>query len=33
MLLNREVDLLEEKGIKNKVLRANIDRNKQLIYS
>lgn len=31
-LFNREVDLLEDKGIRNKMLRANIDRTKQLIY-
>lgn len=31
-LLNREVDLLEENGIRNKILRENIDRTKQLIY-
>lgn len=31
-LLGREVDLLEETGIRNKVLQANIDRTKQLIY-
>ena len=31
-LLNREIDLLEENGIRNKILRENIDRTKQLIY-
>lgn len=31
-LFGREVDLLEEGGIRNKVLQANIDRTKQLIY-
>lgn len=32
MLLGREVDLLEERGIRNPILRNNIDRTKQLIY-
>ena len=31
-LFNRDVDLLEESGIRNKILKANIDRTKQLIY-
>ena len=31
-LLEREVDLLEDKAIKNPILRNNIDRTKQLIY-
>jgi predicted nucleotidyltransferase len=30
--LNREVDLLENKAIKNPYLRHSIDRNKKLIY-
>lgn len=32
VLLGREVDLLEERGIRNPILRDNIDRTKQLIY-
>lgn len=31
-LLGRSVDLLEEKGIQNPVLRRNIDRTKKLVY-
>ena len=31
-LFNREIDLLEDSGIRNKILKANIDRTKQLIY-
>ncbi len=31
-LLNREVDLLEDKAIKNPYLRESIDSSKQLIY-
>ncbi|MDP3914417.1 MAG: nucleotidyltransferase domain-containing protein [Bacteroidota bacterium] len=31
-LLNREVDLLEDKAIQNPYLRQNIDSSKQLIY-
>lgn len=31
-LLNREVDLLEDKAIKNPYLRQSIDSSKQLIY-
>ena len=31
-LLNREVDLLEDKAIKNPFLRKNIDSSKRLIY-
>lgn len=31
-LFGREVDLLEETGIRNKVLQSNIDRTKKLIY-
>lgn len=31
-LFNREVDLLEEKGLKNKFLLKNLNRTKQLIY-
>lgn len=31
-LLNRDIDLLEDGGIKNRMLRANIDRTKRLIY-
>ena len=31
-VFNREVDLLEEKAIRNPILRRSIDRNKQLIY-
>ena len=31
-LLGREVDLLEDKGIRNPILRDNIDRTKQLVY-
>lgn len=31
-LFNRDVDLLEEKGIKNKFLLRNLNRTKQLIY-
>ncbi len=31
-LLNREVDLLEDKAIKNPFLRQNIDSSKRLIY-
>ena len=31
-LLGREVDLLEDKGIRNSILRDNIDRTKQLVY-
>ncbi len=31
-LLGREVDLLEDKGIQNPILRRNIDQTKQLVY-
>ena len=31
-ILNRSVDLVEEKTVKNPILRRSIDRNKQLIY-
>lgn len=31
-LLKREIDLLENKSIRNQYLRENIDRSKQLIY-
>jgi predicted nucleotidyltransferase len=31
-LFSRPVDLLEEKAIRNPVLRRSIDRNKKLIY-
>jgi len=31
-LFGRDVDLLEDGGIRNKILRANIDRTKLLIY-
>ncbi|MDF9830037.1 nucleotidyltransferase domain-containing protein [Parabacteroides sp. PF5-6] len=31
-LLGREVDLLEDKAIRNPILRKNIDNSKQLIY-
>lgn len=31
-IFRREVDLLEDKGIRNPILRRNIDRSKQLIY-
>lgn len=31
-LLNRSVDLLESKAIRNPILRKNIDNSKQLIY-
>lgn len=31
-LFNRDVDLLEEKGIKNKFLLRNLNRTKQVIY-
>jgi predicted nucleotidyltransferase len=31
-LLGREVDLLEEKGIRNPILKKNIDNTKQLVY-
>ena len=31
-LLGREVDLLEEKGILNPILKKNIDNTKQLVY-
>ena len=31
-LFKREVDLLEDKGIKNPYLRKSIDSNKQLVY-
>ena len=31
-LFNREVDLLEEKGIKNKFLLRNLNRTKRVIY-
>ena len=31
-IFNRSVDLVEEKTVKNPVLRRSIDRNKQLIY-
>lgn len=31
-LLGREVDLLEDKAIRNMVLRKNIDNSKQLVY-
>jgi predicted nucleotidyltransferase len=31
-IFNRSVDLVEEKTVKNPVLRRSIDRNKKLIY-
>lgn len=31
-IFRREVDLLEDKAIRNPILRRNIDRSKQLIY-
>lgn len=31
-LFGRKVDLIEEKGLRNKYLIANINRNKQMIY-
>lgn len=31
-LLDREVDLLEEKGIRNPILKKSIDNTKQLVY-
>ena len=31
-LLKRKIDLLEERGLKNKFLKENIDNTKQLIY-
>lgn len=31
-LLGREVDLLEDKAIRNPILRRNIDISKQLVY-
>lgn len=31
-LLGRSIDLLEDKGIRNSVLRSNIDRTKRLVY-
>ena len=31
-LFGRKVDLLEDKGVRNNVLRTNIDRTKQLVY-
>lgn len=31
-LLGREVDLLEEKAIRNPILKRNIDQSKQLVY-
>ncbi len=31
-LLGREVDLLEEKAIRNPILKRNIDNSKQLVY-
>jgi len=31
-LFNRSVDLVEEKTVKNPILRCSIDRNKKLIY-
>jgi len=31
-LFNRSVDLVEEKAVKNPILRRSIDRNKKLIY-
>ena len=31
-LLGREIDLLEDKAIRNPILRKNIDRTKQVIY-
>lgn len=32
LLFNRKVDLIEEKGLRNKYFIANINRTKQLIY-
>jgi len=32
-ILNRKIDLLEEKSIKNKYIRANIEQSKKLIYA
>ncbi len=32
-LLNREIDLLEEKAIKNPYLKKNIDEHKKIIYA
>ncbi len=32
VLFNRKVDLIEEKGLRNKYFIANINRTKQLIY-
>lgn len=31
-IFHREIDLLEDKAIRNPILRKNIDRSKQLIY-
>ena len=31
-LLGREVDLLEDKAIRNPILRKNIDKSKRLVY-
>ena len=31
-LFNRKVDLIEEKGVRNKYIIANINRTKQVIY-
>lgn len=31
-LFNRKVDLIEEKGLRNKYFIANVNRNKQIIY-
>lgn len=31
-LFNRKVDLIEEKGLRNKYIRANVNRTKQVIY-
>lgn len=33
LLFNRKVDLIEEKGLRNKYFIANVNRTKQLIYS
>lgn len=32
MLFNRKVDLIEEKGLRNKYFIANVNRTKQMIY-
>ncbi|MDE5568901.1 MAG: nucleotidyltransferase domain-containing protein [Muribaculaceae bacterium] len=33
MLFNRKVDLIEEKGLRNKYFIANVNRTKQMIYA